>query len=575
MRGWFRLVMLSKKEAAFFFIGLCFTVFVLIRLYNHFWYPPDDGAYAHVADRLLSGEVLNRDVQDVHMGYINFCNAISLKWFGNNMASLRIPLAVCGILQAALIFFLLRGRGAQVALTGMILLTSLSFIQFLNPTANWYGLFITVVIIAVLYWVPSDTKWKCLLTGFLLITLFLFRQLSGIFVSIGVVTYLLFNEERVDDLRRSYLSKFIFLIMAVGLAGYLVKKTTLSAILLFGMVPVCILVCGMLFGSASNRRVIAILSRLLAGGVIGIVPLVVYHTYHGSISNWFHDTVYSALSLTELSFIRGPSFLDNAIFCILSTIQDPSFDVILNGVFWLSLMFAPMVLGLLVIKMTRNQGGVDWKLAPLPVIAVFYALVSAHFQIPIYLFYTSGLTLCGILWFLNFTNRLKKNLAIGVAVIIAVTGVYYHAAQPVDRPLNDVLQGVRDSREKEFFEGNVKLWITREDARDFGYLTELVNKHVAIDESIFAFPSDSELYYLTERTNPFRFFNSSFGVPNQQALDEILSKLEKDPPRMVFFAPNDKYNTDASLEIAEYIKIHYDLIESVNGLDCYLYQSEQ
>ena len=35
---------------------------------------------------------------------------------------------------------------------------------------------------------------------------------------------------------------------------------------------------------------------------------------------------------------------------------------------------------------------------PLPLIAMFYAVVSVHFQIPVYLYFTVGLSLASLLW---------------------------------------------------------------------------------------------------------------------------------------------------------------------------------
>ena len=75
--------------------------------HNRFWWPPDEGAYAHVAARILDGEVLNLDVQDIHAGYINFANALWLWLFGLDLVSLRYPLAAMGFVQACIIYRIL------------------------------------------------------------------------------------------------------------------------------------------------------------------------------------------------------------------------------------------------------------------------------------------------------------------------------------------------------------------------------------------------------------------------------------------------------------------------------------
>lgn len=63
---------------------------ILIYFHDKFWWPPDDGAYAYVAARISAGDVLNRDIQDIHMGYVNFLNALAFKLFGLQLVSIRI-----------------------------------------------------------------------------------------------------------------------------------------------------------------------------------------------------------------------------------------------------------------------------------------------------------------------------------------------------------------------------------------------------------------------------------------------------------------------------------------------------
>ena len=97
---------------------------------------PTTKAHAHVAERINRGEVLNRDVQDVHAGYINFANAMAIRLFGDDLLSLRYPLVVASFVQACLIYLLLIPRGVLIAVVGSMAMTSLSFIQFLNPNRS-------------------------------------------------------------------------------------------------------------------------------------------------------------------------------------------------------------------------------------------------------------------------------------------------------------------------------------------------------------------------------------------------------------------------------------------------------
>ena len=84
-------------------VTLILTTAILLHFYDRFWYPPDEGVYAHAAERVLNGEILNLDIQDIHFGYITQINATALHLFGHNLVSLRYPLVLIGLLQATLI----------------------------------------------------------------------------------------------------------------------------------------------------------------------------------------------------------------------------------------------------------------------------------------------------------------------------------------------------------------------------------------------------------------------------------------------------------------------------------------
>jgi len=82
----------SRSVAAFSFqlvLTAAANAVLLWFFHNRFWYAPDEGNYAHVAQRVVSGEVLNLNVQDIHPGYINFVNAAALRVFGLDLLSLR------------------------------------------------------------------------------------------------------------------------------------------------------------------------------------------------------------------------------------------------------------------------------------------------------------------------------------------------------------------------------------------------------------------------------------------------------------------------------------------------------
>ncbi len=112
------------------------STLILFQFHDRSWWPPDEGAYAHVAERILAGEVLNLTIQDIHACYINFAKPLAFAKFGDPLVSLRYPLAAMGLVQAGVMFALFACRGAVAAVVASVALTALSFVQFPNPTAH-------------------------------------------------------------------------------------------------------------------------------------------------------------------------------------------------------------------------------------------------------------------------------------------------------------------------------------------------------------------------------------------------------------------------------------------------------
>jgi predicted membrane-bound mannosyltransferase len=120
---------------------------LLWTFHDQQWYVVDEGNYAHIAERLLSGEVLHRDVQDLHPGFINFVNTAAFGVFGINLVSLRYPLVAAMFAVSLLVWWLLARRSLLLATVASVSVNALGVVQFLNPTAHWYSLFATVVLV--------------------------------------------------------------------------------------------------------------------------------------------------------------------------------------------------------------------------------------------------------------------------------------------------------------------------------------------------------------------------------------------------------------------------------------------
>ena len=513
------------------------------RFHDRSWWGPDDGNFAHVAERVLDGEVLNRDVQDIHAGYINLANAGALAVFGRRIVGMRYPLGALALGQALIVFLLLRERGAWTAAVGALGMTALGVVQFVNPTPHWYCLVLTVALIAWLRWRPVGSGGRLAGVGFLVMTIFLFRQLSGVLVGIGALCFLLMEVDEGGAAGCRVLARTLLVTMLLGLCWYLARSASLSSWLLFGVWPVALLLVALTRVGATDRVVARMLATLLGGGAAAAAPMVLYHVVHGSLATWFADVVVAAVSLPMLAFVDDFSF---AVWMIGGAATMASGDprTMTSAAFW---VIAPALALLMGAPVLRRLGGRErgrWTpREALPVLAVFYAVVSVHYAIPLYLYYTLPLSAAALLELAGASGARRAWLAPALVGALSLHALVFNAGQPAARYPQQIVRGERQSLVAVPELPKAGILIEAADAALHVELVRRIRTQVPPSRSIAAIPSNAELYFLAERRNPFRFFNSALGVRDRRGLEAATRALRRDPPVLVFHDTADKYNT--------------------------------
>ncbi len=560
------------KRAPAAIVAMLATSCLLYAFHDRFWYPPDEGNYAHVAQRILDGETLNLQVQDVHPGYISFVNAAALGVFGIDLVSLRYPLALAGLLQAAVLFFLFPREDPWRAAVASVALTALGAIQFLNPTAHWYCLALTVALMAVLgaNRGPSPHSPRRLLTvGLLVGTIILFRQLTGFLVGIGALAFLLWEAgDRGAHGRAALLGRALVATMVGMLAAYLVLATDISGLVLFGVWPLALLGRLASRAHAPNRDVARIAGTVAAGMALAALPLAAYHLWHGSVSAWADDVGPAAVALTRLDFFERSNYAALIYHAARQMVTSPGVASILNGFFWVTIPLLAATNGWLLLRRVGRAGAAR-ALPVMPAMAVFYAVVSVHFQIPVYLYYSAGLSLASLLWLAPRVSPLAARASMALALTLAAIGVHFHAGQPASRGIAGILRGDRVVSRISTLPHN-SLRIDPEEERQYAWLVESIRREVPAGEAIFAVPSNAELYFMTGRRNPFRFYNTALGVRSDEDLALVERTLRDDPPRLVTFNRDDKYNTPRSLRIMEMVKARYSVLGGFDSFEVYV-----
>jgi hypothetical protein len=316
---------------------------------------------------------------------------------------------------------------------------------------------------------------------------------------------------------------------------------------------------------------LSIVGGLSIGGLLSSLPLVVYHLAHGSLRSWLNDTVVSAVGLTRLNFIEQKLYGRLVYAGVYQMFALPNAGELLNALYWIVLPLLAFVNGLLLLRLLSRQFEVVNTNFALPVLAVFYAIVSIHFQIPIYLYYTVGLSLTALLWMVADASRVK-HVALSLTLLLSAIGVYYHAGQPLSGRFIDIYGGHRtvmslNNQQSSIHRASLK--IEPDENRRYTDILSLIEAESRPDETIFALPTNAELYFLSGRRNPFRFYNSALGIGGPAELQKIKESIINHPPKLVIYRADDKYNTAYSQEIMRLVSERYDFLADVSGFAIY------
>jgi hypothetical protein len=544
---------------------------ILLYFHDRFWYPRDDGYYAEIAARILAGDVIHRDVQALHTGLIYFTNALALKLFGADFISLRYPLIAAGILQAILAYLILAPRGIVPAMMAGIAGACLSTIQFFNPTAHWYCLPIFFAVVIAVGPTGRAWRWRLEIIGALLVILFLYRQLTGVFVAIGVLTYLFLDttETARRDRQTCWLARTVIVFMAAGIFAYLTGKADPVAWLAFGIWPLLILLNAWFTVAMGNRQCLALLGRLAVGGAAAFMPLLIYHLATGSLGAWITDSFFDAIALGEFAYQKTARY---GIFAMvaLSQLGNPSnLAGFINGFYWPMLIFATMALGIATLKRLYRRPWSSETGFALPFLGVFYGLVAVHYQDPAYLYFIAGVTAAALLWYGAGLRPEYRAAVIAAVTFQAVIGLTFHAAQPISRSYTSALAGDRIPVVKSKQAALASLHMTESDRETYEALLALIDRHARPDDAILAIPSNADLYFLSGRRNPLPYLFVPFGVRDEATTNHALKTLEADPPRLVFHVPSLPYNTPHTDRIMVFARAGYDHIATLREFEIY------
>ena len=546
------------------------------------WYGPDEGAYSYVAGRLLDGARLNgpapTDVQDIHLGYVNHLNAAVRAVLGDQLVRLRLPLVALGGIIAAAGAWLLRHRGPILATTAGVTAAAISIPLFYNPSAHWYVLALAAVLAVLLSSEAVQRPLRAgrapstrtmLAVGALLGLAIGLRQLSGVHVclaTVGVLWASSGSEERSQN-RPNPLNVVAGIGAAAVIVGYLLTRTNAVSWPLYAVGPMAVLVLTSARSTLNPRQTLRIGAGLAAGTLAALAPLVVGHAARGSLGSWFGDTVGAAGGLTSNGWVSAQSTVNLVSLSIQRLVTATAPGQLLGGAFWLCMCLLGPVLGARVAwSLVRRP---DRALPPVTVVAVFTTLITAHYQVPVYVAFSAGLALIGHLALgddpapRSEARPLATRAAAWLLPSILLAGsLLGQAGEGPTRTLSETLSGERQALTADPALGT-GLRLPPDEAEDYRAVLDAIDRHVDPGGSFLALPSNPELYDLSARRSPFRWWNASFGLSSAADRRAAIAEVRRHPPPLVVLRPDDKYLTDDVRPLVDEITDDYRRIDTI------------
>ncbi|MGH7790141.1 MAG: hypothetical protein ACRERC_24960, partial [Candidatus Binatia bacterium] len=435
-----------------------------------------------------------------------------------------------------------------------------------------YCLTLAIATVAVL---AGPARWRfrsLVVLGALVATTFLFRQLTGAFLAMGVVGYLLLEgpaDRRGAERGGAAASRALLMLMAGVLLAYSVRVANGSGFLLLGLWPVSLLLWGAVRCRVANRELLGLLAGLGCGALGAAIPTLGYHVLHGSLAEWFRDCVLSAWRVESLPYVKAHSYFGIMTAAVSELRGGGALDGIVNNLYWMLLPLMGVVNGVSLLVYLARSPEDRRPAAALPYIAAFYGMVSLFNQIPMYLYYALGLLVPGVLWTRTAGAPRRGSVWEPIIVAVGIVALYFHAAQPATRTLAEVVDGVRIPLVQNTRIPRTSLWLEPRVVDAYGDLVDIIQRETQPDGTIFVLPNHPEVYFFAQRTNPFWFPNTSLAVQDPNALDRVLRELAARPPALVIYAPLDRHRTAMSDEIIAFVERRYERIATIGEFVVY------
>jgi hypothetical protein len=430
--------MRALRKYQILLLSLLGTLATLSRIQQG-WSSLDDGFYAYVADRILHGSVLHRDVFSQYLGYQHVLHALLFSIFKEDYLVLRYPLPILTFLSSitAAIYFKKFGGIAQLA--AITLTTGFSYLLFNTPSTSWTCEYLALLLCLMLSHTPASSiksHWgHNLAIGIVLGIAFGIRHPTAIFLCFAILTYQISNTQK--DLSHPRIASGLWTPL-IGLALLLLYATNTGSLSDFGIwfaAPTLFLLLAIYHSAKiSIGTSIKSLAPIATGFILAISPIVIYTIITGTFAELSRDLGTFPANYSEILGIHT-WYMWSAILTVLTnapTITSALTSIIILIPFTFPLfVFAKLALTLSKGRLATGEGARAWLKSPLTVVCTFHCLVILGLIRDMYLSYLMPLVMLSLLelLYLSRPKILKMRLSLAMFAISAMVSFFMMSAR--------------------------------------------------------------------------------------------------------------------------------------------------
>ena len=546
-----------------FVLCLLLAAGISFAFHDKFWWGPDEGFYSYISQRILDGDVVHKDIQALHPGLLFYLNTLFLKFAGGDPVGLRYPLILITIIQAGLAYRLCQRFGVLTAVAASVSMIGFSFIQFVNPTPNWYHVTLALCLAYILDRADPKSTRTIVLIGALVGIGFLMRQLTGVFLAIGVTTILFLMHSSPQEPNRKRAGTMVLGLLGIALSLFVLKSANMAGLILFGIYPPLIVFWAAKKTNIDTQVVGSIVTKLMAGALLAALPMIVYHLSTGSFAGWINNSLVAPFRFNQLTHLDVASY-GVLVYLPIKALLSGDFSALGGLIFWTSLLLINLALFITVVRKLRD---VQSPLPAVGILILFHSLVALFYEYHVYLTYTTGLILVGLLFTVSAT-KIRQLIAIG-AILLSLNAILVPAGRPLDRGLTNIALNKKTSWTPTRLT-TTGIFTDKNRAKYYNDIIRTIHLCSTPEDTIYAAPVNPAIYFLADRQPPFLFINSALGLTSDEDVDANVKIVRSSgQPALIINKEDDKYTTSYANDLLNQIAPLYKIIGNIGDLTFY------